>query len=535
MQALLTTKADELARSCGFVRRQRKVTGANFAQAVVFTAMADAEATESRLHSTAAAVGLDASRQALEKRFNAKGAAFLRALLRTAVAEMVASPVAVPLLQRFTSVEVLDSSIIALPDELAEIYHDDRRDGRREDDRRPGPEVRDTPRARVGPRSAGRPQRGLGRGRPAPGRAATGRPELLLPDQVRPLAGGRGVLAVAAQERHQGDRRARPPDRFGGLPPGRRRRRRRHRRPAGQRVAVGLPADRAAGPRRGGGPAPETALGQERAPGRPPQRLELGPVRLDDPGDERAAGVAERRGGRGVGPDAVADRANLQAVEEPRRDRPMARQQAPLGLVRDVRQAAGAGGAPLGDRGRGVVAAGSEPDQSRRDRGHVGDELGDRDAVRAPAARGLESCAADDGDRRPDGQAERSSQRTRCDPLSRSIRLCHLNFGIDLVRRKGMKTIRIPHASSTPLPELAEFLAPFHVHFQRSEGPQALERYLTGLLTEHPNKNCDTLAQVVPGTPEQRLQGLLTALAWDEDDLNRPRVERLLALPTEGD
>jgi SRSO17 transposase len=98
-----------------------------------------------------------------------------------------------------------------------------------------------------------------------------------------------------------------------------------------------------------------------------------------------------------------------------------------------------------------------------------------------------------------------------------------------------MKTIRIPHASSTPLPELAEFLAPFHVHFQRSEGPQALERYLTGLLTEHPNKNCDTIAQVVPGTTEQRLQGLLTAMAWDEDDLNRQRVERLLALPTEGD
>jgi SRSO17 transposase len=98
-----------------------------------------------------------------------------------------------------------------------------------------------------------------------------------------------------------------------------------------------------------------------------------------------------------------------------------------------------------------------------------------------------------------------------------------------------MKTIRIPHAPSTPLPELAEFLAPFHVHFKRSEGPQALERYLTGLLTEHPNKNCDTLAQVVPGTSEQRLQGLLTAMAWDEDDLNRQRVERLLSLATEGD
>src|SRR4051794_40366321 len=110
-----------------------------------------------------------------------------------------------------------------------------------------------------------------------------------------------------------------------------------------------------------------------------------------------------------------------------------------------------------------------------------------------------------------------------------------MNPGPISVRRKGMKTTRIPHAPSTPLPELAEFLAPFRVHFQRSEGPQALERYLTGLLTEHPNKNCDTIAQVVPGTSEQRLQGLLTTMAWDEDDLNRQRVERLLALPTEGD
>src|SRR5256885_3320095 len=99
-----------------------------------------------------------------------------------------------------------------------------------------------------------------------------------------------------------------------------------------------------------------------------------------------------------------------------------------------------------------------------------------------------------------------------------------------------MKTTkREPHAPSVALPELDEFLRPFHVHFSRSEGPQTLERYLTGLLTEHPNKNCDTLAQVVPDTSEQRLQGLLTTIDWNEDDLNRQRVERLLTLPTEGD
>lgn len=94
---------------------------------------------------------------------------------------------------------------------------------------------------------------------------------------------------------------------------------------------------------------------------------------------------------------------------------------------------------------------------------------------------------------------------------------------------------RLPQASSEPLPELAEFLAPFQVHFNRIESRAACERYLTGLLLEHPTKNCDTLASVVPGTSEQRLQGLLTTMVWDEADLNRQRVQVMKDLPTEGD
>jgi SRSO17 transposase len=85
------------------------------------------------------------------------------------------------------------------------------------------------------------------------------------------------------------------------------------------------------------------------------------------------------------------------------------------------------------------------------------------------------------------------------------------------------------------MPALDAFLRPFHVHFARSEATHALERYLTGMFTDHPNKNCDTIAAVVPGTSEQSLQGLLTAMSWDEDDLNKQRVHELLALPTEGD
>jgi len=94
---------------------------------------------------------------------------------------------------------------------------------------------------------------------------------------------------------------------------------------------------------------------------------------------------------------------------------------------------------------------------------------------------------------------------------------------------------RLAHAPEEPIPELDEFLALFQFKFRRRESRQATERYLTGLLTEHPNKNCDTLAAVVPGTSEQQLQGLLTDMVWDEVDLTRQRVKVMCALPTEGD
>ena len=90
------------------------------------------------------------------------------------------------------------------------------------------------------------------------------------------------------------------------------------------------------------------------------------------------------------------------------------------------------------------------------------------------------------------------------------------------------------HASPASLPELDEFLVPFQVRFRRPEGEAALERSLTGLLTALPTKNCDTMAEAVPGTSEQRLQEVLTTMQWDEQDLNRQRVEKMIAEATVG-
>jgi SRSO17 transposase len=91
------------------------------------------------------------------------------------------------------------------------------------------------------------------------------------------------------------------------------------------------------------------------------------------------------------------------------------------------------------------------------------------------------------------------------------------------------------HSSPAALPEFQEFLSAFQVRFRRPEGRAALERYTTGLLTELPNKNGDTIAQAVPGTSAQRLQEFLTNMQWDEEDLNRQRVGKMIAEATHGD
>src|SRR4051812_29074290 len=90
-------------------------------------------------------------------------------------------------------------------------------------------------------------------------------------------------------------------------------------------------------------------------------------------------------------------------------------------------------------------------------------------------------------------------------------------------------------ASPAEWPEWQEFLGAFPGRFRRPAGREALERYTTGLLTERPNKHGDPLAQAVPGTSAQRVQEFLTNMPGDEADLNRQRVQKLIAEATQGE
>lgn len=123
MQIVLTETANQLAKETSLIKRQRKLTGASFAQTLVFGWLSNPDATLEDLAQTSAAVGAGVSAEALFQRFTPDAAVFLGQLVDHSVAAMIrAFPVAIDVLNRFEGVYLLDSSIVALPDELADIW-----------------------------------------------------------------------------------------------------------------------------------------------------------------------------------------------------------------------------------------------------------------------------------------------------------------------------------------------------------------------------------------------------------------------------
>ena len=123
MQDVLTTEAEAIAAEISLVKRQRKFTGATFAQTLVFGWLANTDATLDELTQTAAALGIKISPQGLDQRFTQSSATFLREVLEASVSKVISGePSTVSILRRFNGIYLIDSSTVALPDELAEVW-----------------------------------------------------------------------------------------------------------------------------------------------------------------------------------------------------------------------------------------------------------------------------------------------------------------------------------------------------------------------------------------------------------------------------
>lgn len=118
LQVLFQSTADTLGRLTGFIQRQRLLRAADFAQTLVFGWMAQPKAT---LESLAYELGV--SPQAMQQRLGPKAQAFLRALLVEALQKALKVPrKPLGLLSRFHGTIVEDTTVIALPAELADEF-----------------------------------------------------------------------------------------------------------------------------------------------------------------------------------------------------------------------------------------------------------------------------------------------------------------------------------------------------------------------------------------------------------------------------
>lgn len=123
MKSVLTSTAQRLGQESKFVERRSKLDGAAFAQTCVLGWSEHPEASLSQLSQTAASVGVAITPQGLDQRFDQHAASLLEGLLKEASHLLLgATPTTLPILTRFTAVQVQDSSVIGLPAGLAHLW-----------------------------------------------------------------------------------------------------------------------------------------------------------------------------------------------------------------------------------------------------------------------------------------------------------------------------------------------------------------------------------------------------------------------------
>ena len=124
LRTLFREIANDLSRHTQFIQRVRKLTGASYAQALVFGWLARPDASSTQLQEMLALAGCQMSPQALEERLTQKeSAAFLLALLQASMGACVAAePVSCEVLEQFAGVYLQDGTVISLPNELQDTY-----------------------------------------------------------------------------------------------------------------------------------------------------------------------------------------------------------------------------------------------------------------------------------------------------------------------------------------------------------------------------------------------------------------------------
>ena len=123
LQTVLGPDLEPIGRRTGLIQRLRKFSAEILLKTLVFTLLKCPSPKTKNYVSSAAQLGLIITERALKKRFTPRLVTFLRTVLERLMQHLVAStPVDTPLLAKFTSVRVGDSTTVMLPADCAREF-----------------------------------------------------------------------------------------------------------------------------------------------------------------------------------------------------------------------------------------------------------------------------------------------------------------------------------------------------------------------------------------------------------------------------
>jgi hypothetical protein len=123
VQSLFGSWCEEVAEATGVIQRQRKFSATTLAVTFILGFLRNPRSSDEELAQMAAVVGEAVTPQAIEQRYHERMIDFLQGLFVKAAQTQIASDrVLAPLLERFSDVQLLDSTTISLPTDIAERF-----------------------------------------------------------------------------------------------------------------------------------------------------------------------------------------------------------------------------------------------------------------------------------------------------------------------------------------------------------------------------------------------------------------------------
>ena len=114
---------EAIARKTKFVQRKSELSGQSFLQTTVFGCIEKQQTSLNELAQVSADLGVKITAQGLDQRITDKAVAFLKQMFSRAIGQLRNQvPLPLEVLQQFNGIYLTDSSIIALPDNMAQDY-----------------------------------------------------------------------------------------------------------------------------------------------------------------------------------------------------------------------------------------------------------------------------------------------------------------------------------------------------------------------------------------------------------------------------